>query len=551
MLAFVRTASDRLRIRRGHPGSLVRGALTTAVLFGSAIAILLSGVGGSYALWNGKAVVNAGSIASGSISALESVTAPLTVSYKSSVTTTTGGLLVTNTGASPSTFSTTISLGSGSSAALAGAITVTTWQTSNISSCTSSAIVPGGATAGTWTSLTAPTATPLTGSLVAGAAVAYCLRTSMNVNSAAGIASGSLVIPTFTTTLSAGSTWTSTATTSATQTFVDDIAPSTPTALGYTIVSATSTTLSWTASTDNVAVVAYDVYRSGTTAAIGTTTSTSYTDTGVAAGTTYTYTVKARDAAANVSAPATLTVDRTPPSTPTLTVTAPTATSTMLTFSATDNIGVTAYDIYRNGAFLTTVMAPTTTYTDSVQSLATYTYTVTARDAAGNSSASSAPATITMPLDPNGWYSVANVSTGLCLDINGQMTTQGNSAIQWTCKTSTDPNRSNQDWGFTLLSGSTYTVSSLLTATSNPAYELHITAKKNGTVDLVTDDGSTAMQWMLTRLSNGNFTFENVWAKQCMTSAPVVSGAATPMKMAKCNSSSATQQFTLTPVASP
>ena len=58
--------------------------------------------------------------------------------------------------------------------------------------------------------------------------------------------------------------------------------------------------LSWTASTDNVGVTGYQVLRNGTQ--IGTTTSTSYTDTSVAANTTYTYTVQAYDAAGNVSA---------------------------------------------------------------------------------------------------------------------------------------------------------------------------------------------------------------------------------------------------------
>ena len=66
--------------------------------------------------------------------------------------------------------------------------------------------------------------------------------------------------------------------------------------------------LSWTASTDNVGVTGYEVYR-GTTL-IKTVTGTSTSDTTVAAGTTYSYTVKAKDAAGNVSSasdPATVT----------------------------------------------------------------------------------------------------------------------------------------------------------------------------------------------------------------------------------------------------
>ncbi|MCT9930253.1 glycosyl hydrolase family 18 protein [Planotetraspora sp. A-T 1434] len=61
-----------------------------------------------------------------------------------------------------------------------------------------------------------------------------------------------------------------------------------------------SVSLSWGASTDNVGVTAYDVYRGSTL--LNTVSGTTYTDTGLAASTSYTYTVKAKDAAGNVSA---------------------------------------------------------------------------------------------------------------------------------------------------------------------------------------------------------------------------------------------------------
>ncbi|BFV60954.1 hypothetical protein KCMC57_up60580 [Kitasatospora sp. CMC57] len=77
-------------------------------------------------------------------------------------------------------------------------------------------------------------------------------------------------------------------------------APSTPTGLTVTGTTATSVSLSWTASTDNTGVTAYDVYR-GTTLA-GTASGTTYTDTGLTAATAYSYTVRARDAAGNASA---------------------------------------------------------------------------------------------------------------------------------------------------------------------------------------------------------------------------------------------------------
>lgn len=79
----------------------------------------------------------------------------------------------------------------------------------------------------------------------------------------------------------------------------DIFAPSVPTGLGATAASATQVNLSWTASTDNVGVTGYRVYRGGTQ--IGTTASTTYQDTGLTPSTTYNYTVSAYDAATNAS----------------------------------------------------------------------------------------------------------------------------------------------------------------------------------------------------------------------------------------------------------
>ncbi len=86
---------------------------------------------------------------------------------------------------------------------------------------------------------------------------------------------------------------------------LDTIAPTSPTDLRSTSGN-TAITLSWTASTDNVAVAGYTVYRNGTK--VRTTTSTSVKDTGLTRRTTYGYTVEAYDGAANRSSPsATLT----------------------------------------------------------------------------------------------------------------------------------------------------------------------------------------------------------------------------------------------------
>jgi len=80
----------------------------------------------------------------------------------------------------------------------------------------------------------------------------------------------------------------------------DTTPPSAPTGLTASGTTSSSTTLSWAASTDNVGVAGYDVYRNGSQ--IATTGATSYTDSGLAPATSYSYTVKAYDAAGNVSA---------------------------------------------------------------------------------------------------------------------------------------------------------------------------------------------------------------------------------------------------------
>jgi len=80
----------------------------------------------------------------------------------------------------------------------------------------------------------------------------------------------------------------------------DTTAPSTPTNLTATAISSSQINLTWTASTDNVGVMGYQVFRNGTQ--VGTPSGTSYNDTGLTAGTSYSYTVKAVDAANNVSA---------------------------------------------------------------------------------------------------------------------------------------------------------------------------------------------------------------------------------------------------------
>ena len=78
----------------------------------------------------------------------------------------------------------------------------------------------------------------------------------------------------------------------------DTTPPTVPQGLAATAQSTTEIGLSWTASTDaGTGVAGYRVYRDANTTAIATVTTTTYTDTGLVADTTYTYTVRAFDGA--------------------------------------------------------------------------------------------------------------------------------------------------------------------------------------------------------------------------------------------------------------
>ncbi len=83
-------------------------------------------------------------------------------------------------------------------------------------------------------------------------------------------------------------------------TTLDTAAPSAPTGVTANNITPTSATVSWTAATDNVGVTGYEVFVDGVSKAT-TTGATSVNLTGLTQG-TYAVTVKAKDAAGNVSA---------------------------------------------------------------------------------------------------------------------------------------------------------------------------------------------------------------------------------------------------------
>jgi hypothetical protein len=179
----------------------------------------------------------------------------------------------------------------------------------------------------------------------------------------------------------------------------DTTAPSRPTGVA---VSASSgrPVLTWSASTDNVGVVGYIIYRStngtqGPEIARTTAGVRTWTDNAFQEKVRHTYSVKAYDAAGNLS---TLSALRsvTPsqaPSTPSLSVALSNGDPRLTWTASTDNVGVAGYIIYRstnggNGSEIARVS--TLTYTNTTATAGRrYYYNVRAYDAAGNMSSRS------------------------------------------------------------------------------------------------------------------------------------------------------------------
>ena len=157
--------------------------------------------------------------------------------------------------------------------------------------------------------------------------------------------------------------------------------------------------LSWNASTDNVGVTGYAVYRNNVK--IADVTTMSYADRSVKQGVTYSYRVRAYDAAGHTSSASNSTsvvADWTAPNAPTgLRTTRVSQNRVDFTWNTpSDNVKVTGFLVFRNGVQIANITH--NSYSDrSAPRGSTVAYTVKAYDAAGNTSASSSPLSVGVP----------------------------------------------------------------------------------------------------------------------------------------------------------
>ncbi|HEY0829152.1 MAG TPA: RICIN domain-containing protein [Bacilli bacterium] len=232
----------------------------------------------------------------------------------------------------------------------------------------------------------------------------------------------------------------------------DTQVPSTPSSLTATTVSDTQINLSWTASTDNVGVSGYKIYRGGVE--VGSTTGTSFSDIFLSKSTAYSYTVKAYDYVQNLSSA---------------------SNSANATTLAGITNGATFKMVARHSGKLAGISGDSTADGANVVQLP---------DSGHNSQK-----WVITDLG-NGYFKVINVNSGKSLDIYNASTANGAKAIQWPFS---GPN--NQQWQITDV-GSGYFKT--IARHSLKALEVKGSSTVNGTqIQQNSYSGGTNQQWQL------------------------------------------------------
>ena len=189
-----------------------------------------------------------------------------------------------------------------------------------------------------------------------------------------------------------------------TATTLDFTSPLPPGNVSANPISEIRVDIAWDPSMENDAVDRYFVFRDGIE--IAESSSTSYIDRSLAAGTVYTYWVEADDEAGNRSNPSEVvtatTLDSTSPTAPeSLIATPKSETRVTLTWDvAIDNVGIKQYHIYRNNVLIASTVR-NRFFDSDVSADTSYSYRVQAEDTSGNLSSKSATVvTITPDITP-------------------------------------------------------------------------------------------------------------------------------------------------------
>ena len=269
-----------LRLRTGRPARWP--AARSAVAIASVVFLTLAGTGVAQAGWTAAAVNPTASVESATVTIGQDGFAALATDYTSLLLTTTKPITLTN-GTVPAAYD--LKLGSVSATAFAGEVSVRTWSIAATGTC------PTRPPEGTVSTSLAKGVT-LSGELAAGASARYCVQTSIASTTAGTMASTSLTAQLE---LQARKgNWTSPVTVATAAQSVTNTAPHD---LAVVKKSHSSISLSWAASEDKT-VTRYEVWR-GSTRIANVQSATTFNDTGLTAGTRYSYVVHAVDANGN------------------------------------------------------------------------------------------------------------------------------------------------------------------------------------------------------------------------------------------------------------
>src|SRR3989344_635013 len=244
--------------------------------------------------------------------------------------------------------------------------------------------------------------------------------------------------------------------------------PTIPTNLSVTTIGSSNITISWTASTDNVGVTSYKVYRNGIQ--VGTSNSTSFPDIGLTPNTSYSYTIVAVDAAGNASSqssPVSATTSAAPTLNASLTIAPASGSAPLSGVDLTADFGGTAtgnltYTFYCNRPDQGTNITVPFQGQATNQVLTTY----TVQDLCDYPDIGAYPAKVIIERD--GLFAQAQVdvivvtgdTTAPVISAIGANTTNTTATITWTTN---EPATSQIEYGFTTSYGQSSTLDNTLT----------------------------------------------------------------------------------------